>query len=168
MLIGLGSNRDRPVERLAEAVGRLAPEVEVLAASSVYRSEPVGHREQPDFYNAVVRGRTELEPGELLARLHAVEEAMGRRRTFRNAPRVIDLDLLACGDRVVETPALLLPHPRMAERAFVLVPVAEVAPEWRHPLLGRTARELLAEAGTLERIERWGRLPPGGSRPAAG
>jgi 2-amino-4-hydroxy-6-hydroxymethyldihydropteridine diphosphokinase len=133
----------------------------------VYRSEPVGHREQPDFFNAVVRGRTELEPGALLARLHAVEEAMGRRRSFRNAPRVIDLDLLACGDRVVDTPELLLPHPRLAERAFVLVPLAEVAPEWRHPLLGRTARELLAVAGALERIERWGRLPPGGSCPAA-
>lgn len=167
VLIGLGSNLDRPVERLAEAVRRLAPEVEVLAASSVYRSEPVGHREQPDFFNAVVRGRSELEPGELLARLHAVEEAMGRRRTFRNAPRVIDLDLLACGDRVADTPELTLPHPRMAERAFVLVPLAEVAPEWRHPLLGRTARELLAVAGALERIERWGRLPPGGSGPAA-
>lgn len=167
VLIGLGSNLDEPVERLAEAVRRLAPELEVLATSSVYRSEPVGHREQPDFYNAVVRGRTALAPGALLARLLAVEEEMGRRRSFRNGPRTIDLDLLACGERVLDTPELTLPHPRMAERAFVLVPLAEVAPGWRHPLLGRTARELLAEAGTLERIERWGRLPPGGSGPAA-
>ncbi len=67
----------------------------------------------------------------------------------------------------MDTPRLTLPHPRMAERAFVLVPLAEVAPGWRHPLLGRTARELLAVAGTLERVERWGRLPPGGPRPAA-
>ncbi|HEU0077518.1 MAG TPA: 2-amino-4-hydroxy-6-hydroxymethyldihydropteridine diphosphokinase [Longimicrobiaceae bacterium] len=159
VLIGVGSNLDSPVERLAEAVRRLAPDVEVLAASPVYRTEPVGFREQPDFFNLVVRGRTALSPASLLARLHAVEEVMGRRRSFRNAPRVIDLDLLACGDVVLDTPELTLPHPRMAERAFVLVPLAEVAPGWRHPLLGRTARELLAGAGTLERVERWGDLP---------
>ncbi|HEX8275067.1 MAG TPA: 2-amino-4-hydroxy-6-hydroxymethyldihydropteridine diphosphokinase [Longimicrobiaceae bacterium] len=168
VLVGLGSNLDRPVERLAEAVRRLAPAVEVLAVSAVYRTEPVGFREQPDFYNAVVAGCTGLEPGEVLAHLHAVEEAMGRRRSFRNAPRVIDLDLLAVGGRVVDAPDLVLPHPRMAERAFVLVPLAEVAPEWRHPLLGRTARELLVSAGAPERVERWGDLPPFGSGPPAG
>ena len=161
VLIGVGSNLDGPVERLAEAVRRLEGAVEVLAASSVYRSEPVGFREQPDFYNLVVRGRTAL------ARLHAVEEAMGRRRSFRGAPRVIDLDLLACGGVVLDEPDLTLPHPRMAERAFVLVPLAEVAPEWRHPRAGRTARELLEGAGTLERIERWGDLPAGASGPPA-
>ncbi|MET0397480.1 MAG: 2-amino-4-hydroxy-6-hydroxymethyldihydropteridine diphosphokinase, partial [Longimicrobiaceae bacterium] len=165
VLIGVGSNLDDPVERLAEAVRRLEGAVEVLAASSVYRSEPVGFREQPDFYNLVVRGRSALEPHVLLARLHAVEEAMGRRRTFANAPRVIDLDLLACGGVVLDGPHLTLPHPRMAERAFVLVPLAEVAPGWRHPRAGRTARELLEGAGTLERIERWGELPAGASGP---
>ncbi|MEW5928588.1 MAG: 2-amino-4-hydroxy-6-hydroxymethyldihydropteridine diphosphokinase [Gemmatimonadota bacterium] len=167
VLVGLGSNLDRPVERLAEAVHRLAPAVEVLAASPVYRTEPVGFREQPDFYNAVVVGRTALQPGEVLAHLHEVEEAMGRRRSFRNAPRVIDLDLLAVGGRVVDAPELVLPHPRMAERAFVLAPLAEVAPGWRHPLLGRTARELLVSAGALERVERWGDLPLFGSGPPA-
>jgi 7,8-dihydro-6-hydroxymethylpterin-pyrophosphokinase len=90
---------------------------------------------------------------------------MGRRRTFRNAPRVIDLDLLAYGDAVLVTPELEVPHPRMTERAFVLVPLAEVAPEWHHPRLGRTARELLVLAGALERVERWGDLPRGGSPP---
>lgn len=167
VLVGLGSNLDRPVDRLAEAVQRLAPVVEVLAVSPVYRTEPVGFREQPDFYNAVVMGRTALEPAGVLAHLHAVEEAMGRSRSFRNAPRVIDLDLLAVGGRVMDSPALTLPHPRMAERAFVLVPLAEVAPEWRHPLLGRTARELLVSAGVLERVERWGDLPPDDSGPPA-
>ncbi|HEX2187243.1 MAG TPA: 2-amino-4-hydroxy-6-hydroxymethyldihydropteridine diphosphokinase [Longimicrobiaceae bacterium] len=169
VLIGLGSNQDDPVRRLAEAVGRLAPVVRVAATSPVYLSEPVGFREQPDFYNLVVRGLTGLAPEALLAHLQAVERAMGRRREFRDAPRVIDLDLLAYGDRVVEAPGLTVPHPRMTGRAFVLVPLAEVAPEWRHPRLGQTARELLAAAGTLERIERWGELPSAahGRRPPA-
>jgi 2-amino-4-hydroxy-6-hydroxymethyldihydropteridine diphosphokinase len=167
VLLGLGSNLDGPVERLAEAVRRLGPEVEVRAVSSVYRSEPVGFREQPDFFNLVVLGRTRLAPERLLAHLHAVEEALGRRRTFRDAPRTLDADLLAYGDRTLDTPALTVPHPRMTERAFVLVPLAEVAPGWRHPRLGRTARELLALAGTLERIERWGPLPPPAPRPPA-
>lgn len=167
VLLGLGSNLGDPVRSLAEAVGRLAPQVEVAAVSSVYRSEPVGFRGQPDFFNLVARGRTALAPEGVLAHLHAVEEAMGRVRSFRDAPRTIDLDLLAYGDVALDGPGLVVPHPRMTQRAFVLVPLAEVAPEWRHPVLGRTARELLRRAGALERIERWGELPPAGppSRP---
>lgn len=162
VLLGLGANLGNPVAQLARAVERLREAVEVEAVSSVYRSEPVGHREQPDFYNLVVRGRTRLPPGELLARTQRVEEELGRRRSFRNAPRPLDVDLLAYGSLVLDTPGLAVPHPRLHERAFVLLPLEEVAPGWRHPVLGATARELRLRAGALERIERWGVLPPHG------
>lgn len=160
VFVGLGSNVDDPATRLAEAVERLGREMRIVAVSSIYRTEPVGYRDQPDFLNAVLHARTAMGPAEALAACLAVEEAMGRVRTFRNAPRRIDVDLLAHGDAVVSTPALELPHPRMAERGFVLHPLAEVAPAWRHPVLGRTAAEMIAAAGTLERVERLDRIVP--------
>ncbi|HST60938.1 MAG TPA: 2-amino-4-hydroxy-6-hydroxymethyldihydropteridine diphosphokinase, partial [Longimicrobium sp.] len=115
--------------------------------------------DQADFYNVVVRGWTEVEPLELLAAAQEVERALGRRRSFANGPRTMDVDLLAYGDRVMRTEDLTLPHPRLHLRGFVLHPLAEVAPEWRHPVLGRTARELLSSATALERVEPLGPLP---------
>jgi 2-amino-4-hydroxy-6-hydroxymethyldihydropteridine diphosphokinase len=158
--LGLGANLDDPAARLAEAVERLGRVLTVVAVSSVYRTEPVGHRDQPDFLNAVVHARTRLAPAEVLAACLRVEAEMGRVRTFANAPRRIDVDVLAHGDAVILTPSLALPHPRIAVRGFVLHPLAEVAPSWRHPVLGRTAAELLAAAGPPERVERAG-PPPG-------
>jgi len=105
-----------------------------------------------------VVGHTALAPTELLARLHAIEAKMGRRRTFLDAPRVIDLDLLDYGGIVTKAPTLTLPHPRLARRGFVLHPLDEVAPEWRHPETGETARELLSRARALEQVERMGPL----------
>jgi 2-amino-4-hydroxy-6-hydroxymethyldihydropteridine diphosphokinase len=163
VLLGLGANLGEPAEQLARAVEMLAAHVDVGRVSSLYRSQPVGHAEQPDFYNLVVAGRTRLPPMELLRAAQGIEEALGRRRSFRNAPRTIDIDLLAYGDRVMRTLALILPHPRLHLRGFVLHPLAEVAPEWTHPVLGRTARELLSSATALERVEPLGPL----SRPGA-
>lgn len=159
VLLGLGANLGDPVAQLARAVERLAEVLQGVSISSVYRSEPVGYREQPDFFNLVCRGWTELSPGALLAHARAVEDEAGRVRSFPGAPRPLDVDLLAYGGVVQDDPELTLPHPRMAERAFVLVPLAEVAPEWRHPVRELTARELLSGASALERIERWGELP---------
>jgi 2-amino-4-hydroxy-6-hydroxymethyldihydropteridine diphosphokinase len=159
VLLGLGANLGEPVRQLARAVERLGEVVEVEAVSPVYRSEPVGYREQPDFYNLVVLARTPLPAEELLARTQEIERELGRVRAFPNAPRTLDIDLLAHGSRVLDTPDLALPHPRMHLRAFVLVPLAEVAPKWRHPVLKRTARELLQRAATPERVELWGELP---------
>jgi 2-amino-4-hydroxy-6-hydroxymethyldihydropteridine diphosphokinase len=159
VLLGLGANLDDPLAQLARAVELLGAHVEVEAVSTVYRTEPVGHADQPDFLNLVVAGRTGLAPAELLAAAQAVEAALGRRRSFLNAPRTIDVDLLAYGDRVMRTLSLTLPHPRLHLRGFVLHPLAEVAPEWRHPVLGRTARELLSAATALERVEPVGPLP---------
>ena len=158
VLLGLGANVGDPLRQLAAAVNALRAFVADLELSSVYRTEPVGYAEQPDFHNLVVRGRTTLHPEALLDRVLEVEREMGRERTFRNAPRVIDIDLLAYGDAVVDTPRLVLPHPGIPTRGFVLHPLAEIAPAWRHPALGKTARELLDAASALERVERIGPL----------
>jgi 2-amino-4-hydroxy-6-hydroxymethyldihydropteridine diphosphokinase len=160
VLLGLGANLGDPMDQLARAVELLGAHLRVERVSSVYRTEPVGHAEQPDFLNLVVAGRTALEPTQLLAAAQGVEGVLGRRRSFRNAPRIIDVDLLAYGDRVMRTLALTLPHPRLHLRGFVLHPLAEVAPEWRHPVLRRTARELLSAAAALERVEPLGPLHP--------
>jgi len=154
VLLGLGANVGDPRAQLARALEGLRAFVHGLRTSSLYRTEPVGHREQPDFYNLVARGTTHLPPDELLERILDLERRMGRERTFRNAPRVIDIDVLDYDGRVSDDPRLLLPHPRIPSRGFVLHPLAEVAPEWVHPLLGRTARELLSAAPELERVDR--------------
>jgi 2-amino-4-hydroxy-6-hydroxymethyldihydropteridine diphosphokinase len=163
VLLGLGANLGDPLGQLALALELLREHVRVERVSSVYRTEPVGHADQPDFYNLVVAGRTALQPVALLAAAKGIEEGMGRVPDFRNAPRPIDIDLLAHGDRVMRTPALTLPHPRLHLRGFVLHPLAEVAPDWRHPILGRTARELLSDASALERVEPLGPLPTPGA-----
>ncbi len=158
----MGANLGDPLAQLAEAVRALGGAVQVEAVSSVFRTEPVGFRDQPDFYNLVVAGSTRLPPDEVLRAVQAVEARLGRVRTFRDAPRTIDVDVLAYGDRVIHTPALTVPHPGIATRGFVLHPLAEIAPGWRHPVLGKTALQLLAAAVGLERVERVGPLTPPG------
>ena len=158
VLIGLGANIGDPLVQLRRAVDSLRELVRVDAVSSVYHSEPVGFRDQPDFFNLVCRACTELTPEVLLQRIRTIERELGRERSFPNAPRTIDIDLLDHSGLLVDTGELILPHPRLHQRAFVLVPLAEIAPDWRHPRLGRTAAELLAR-GPLEKIALWGPLP---------
>lgn len=158
VLLALGANLGDPLAQLARAVQALGEWIAIRRVSSVYRTEPVGWADQPDFLNLVLTGDTELAPARLLEVARETECALGRVRSFPNAPRTVDIDLLAYGEQVRDTPALTLPHPRLAERAFVLVPLAEVAPEWRHPVLGLAAGELLAGLGERERVERIGAL----------
>jgi len=154
VLLGLGANVGDPRAQLERALDGLRAFVHDLRASSIYRTEPVGYANQPDFLNLVARGTTQLSPTELLERILRLEREIGRERTFRNAPRVIDIDLLDHAGQVSDDPRLVLPHPGIPTRGFVLHPLAEVAPEWVHPVLGKTARELLSAAPKIERVER--------------
>ena len=159
LLLGFGANVGKPLAQLTEATKCLEQLVDLRAVSSVYVSAPVGNIGQPDFLNLVCAAVCGLTPVDLLTAVQRIEQSLGRVRSFPNAPRTIDIDILAYGDLVLNTPELILPHPRLQQRAFALVPLAEIAPDWRHPVLGKTAADLLAEAGPLERIERMGRLP---------
>ena len=153
--IALGANLDQPRQQVETALGELArlPDTRLAHTSGLYRSKAVGPAEQPDYVNAVARLRTALAPCALLDALLAIEHRHGRARTFRNAPRTLDLDILLYADLRLDQPGLHLPHPRMHERAFVLAPLLEVAPDCVIPGRG-AARGLLAAlgAGDVQRL----------------
>jgi 2-amino-4-hydroxy-6-hydroxymethyldihydropteridine diphosphokinase len=154
--VGLGANLGDPRRQIGQAFDELdaLPATRVRARSPLYRSAPVGYEAQPEFLNAVAELKTSLKPGELLAALIEIEERHGRERSFPNAPRTLDLDLLLYGDEVLENERLTLPHPRMHERAFVLKPLLDLAPEIEIPGHG-VARKLLplCKNQKAERIE---------------
>ena len=129
--VGIGSNLDDPRAQVLGAIDELdrVPHTRVVRKSSLYRTAPLGHAAQPDFVNAVAQLETGLPAERLLAELQGIEQRHGRERSFRNAPRTLDLDLLLFGDAKLSTPQLTVPHPRMHERAFVLEPLLEIAPQ---------------------------------------
>lgn len=139
--IGLGANLNDPAAQVEYALAELdrLPGARLIARSSLYASAPLGYVDQPDFINAVAQVETSLAPRALLAALLGIEHRHGRERSFRNAPRTLDLDLLLYGDAHFHEEGLTLPHPRMTERGFVLLPLLEIAPDTRIPGHGRAA-----------------------------
>jgi 2-amino-4-hydroxy-6-hydroxymethyldihydropteridine diphosphokinase len=154
--LGLGSNLGDRRENLRRAVARLREQGAVGPVSSLYETDPVGFLDQPRFLNAVVGLETALPARDLLAFAMAIEAAVGRTPSFPQGPRLLDIDLLLYGDARVEEPDLVVPHPRLRERAFVLIPLAEIAPEVGEHVLGRTALDLavrVAGAAGVRRTE---------------
>jgi len=153
VFLGLGSNLGAREETLRRARGALqARGFETRRSSSLYLTEPVGGPPQEWYVNQVLAGETSLAPAGLLSVCQQVEQAFGRTRGVKDAPRTLDVDLLLYGDELRDGPELLLPHPRLHERRFVLVPLAEIAPELRHPRVGLTVRELLARCPDRSRV----------------
>jgi len=157
--LALGSNLGNRLENLIGAVGRLKKlAVSPLTLSSIYETEPVGV-EGGTFYNLAVAFKTKLEPEELMGRLLEIEKNFGRaRKTGKVLPRTLDIDILFYGSEKIKHPTLEIPHPRLAERGFVLVPLTEIAPGLVHPALGKSIAHLLEEKGHSENVRWMGKL----------
>jgi 2-amino-4-hydroxy-6-hydroxymethyldihydropteridine diphosphokinase len=140
--ISLGSNLGDRLANLRNAMTNISPKVKAVAQSSIYETEPWGYSDQPSFLNQIIKANTDLAPFDLLAFFKEIEVSMGRQETFRFGPRLIDLDILFFDDLVINTPKLTIPHPRIIERAFVLIPLVEIAPDLYHPVIGKTIQQL--------------------------
>ena len=152
--LALGSNLGNRLANLKEAIAALPPQMEVKAKSSVYETPPWGYEDQSKFLNQVIKAKTYLEPEPLLKHLKRLEIALGRQESFPNGPRLIDMDILFYDDLVMEKPSLVLPHPRLHERGFVLLPLLEIAPNLVHPVHKKSVREM-AEMCNMTGIEKF-------------
>ena len=153
--LGLGSNMGYRQHNLDKALELLSQRLRVEKISSVYDTEPIGNINQPHFLNLVCQIYTRLAPPELLALAKGIESTLGRTFDKYNAPRPIDIDILLYGEQVIDTLGLTIPHPRMAKRAFVLVPLAEIAPAVVHPTSGKTIKKILKDITEIQGVSKW-------------
>lgn len=152
--LGLGSNMGDRQENLDKALEYLSQRLRMGKVSSIYDTEPVGNANQPRFLNMVCQAYTRLAPEGLLSLAKGIESKMGRTGKS-GSPRSIDIDILLYGEQVVETPELFIPHPKMMERAFVLIPLAEIAPDVVHPVSGKTTKELAGDLREKQGVLKW-------------
>ena len=152
--LALGTNLGDRLANLKQAISALTPQMEVQTKSQVYETPPWGYEDQPKFLNQVIKAQTYLEPEALLKHLKRLEVALGRKASFQNGPRLIDIDLLFYDDLVLNQPALVLPHPRLHERGFVLLPLMDIAPDLMHPVYKKSVREMVAQCD-LHGIEKF-------------
>ena len=148
--LALGTNLGDRLGNLQAALEALLSDVQISAVSQIYETPPWGYLDQPDFLNQVLKGDTDLEPMELLRSLKQIEMDLGRQPGVRYGPRQIDLDILFYDELILETPKLTIPHPRLAERAFVLVPLADLAPDLCHPKTSETVLDMLTKVDCRE------------------
>ena len=144
LYLALGTNLENRAANLKEAIASLSPQLEVKEKSGVYETPPWGYADQPMFLNQAVKAVTYLKPEPLLKHLKRLEIALGRKESSPNGPRLIDIDILFYDDLVLNTPPLVIPHPRLHERGFVLVPLMDIAPDLAHPVTRQTVREMTA------------------------
>lgn len=154
--LSLGSNLGDREKNLRTAIAALAKaNVRVTRVSSFYETEPVDLRAQPWFLNCAVQAETELPPLELMRTLRGIESQMGSKKLIAKGPRLIDIDILLYGDETIDTPELQVPHPRMLQRKFVLVPLAEIAPNLKHPSWSGTAAEMLRKTSDVSTVRKF-------------
>jgi 2-amino-4-hydroxy-6-hydroxymethyldihydropteridine diphosphokinase len=152
--LALGSNLDNRLANLKQAVAALSPQMEVKAKSHVYETPPWGYEDQPRFLNQVIKAKTYLEPEPLLKHIKRLEVTLGRKASFQNGPRLIDIDILFYDELILNTPSLVIPHPRLHERGFVLLPLMDIDPDLVHPVNKQSIREMVAlsDIGGIEKF----------------